>query len=82
MYQGAKIFGRHFFPCQSLLLSTNVLNDTYVCMYVCMYVCIVRYISGHMIVADKLLFFSGTGWSCWKSHGNNIHPAGVCYIGT
>ena len=28
VYQGAKIFGRHFFPCQSLLLSTNVLNDT------------------------------------------------------
>ena len=27
MYWGAKNFGRHFFPCQSLLLSTSVLND-------------------------------------------------------
>ena len=25
--KGAKFFGRHFLPCQSLLLSTNVLND-------------------------------------------------------
>ena len=26
--EAQKKFGRHFFPCQSLLLSTSVLNDT------------------------------------------------------
>ena len=29
----SKMFGSHSFACQSLLLGTNIPNDTYVCMY-------------------------------------------------
>ena len=30
--------------CRSLLLSTSILNDSYMCIYVCMYVCTYVYI--------------------------------------